>query len=85
MKFRNPTNEEVRKMQIIAGIIKEDDSYGMEETSEGIAKLDTSKFIEPEEMQATLSQIYHILSGNERDYTSIDHIGDVINCLRRYA
>lgn len=31
MKFRNPTNEEVRKMQIIAGIIKEDDSYGMEE------------------------------------------------------
>jgi hypothetical protein len=30
MKFRNPTNEEVRKMQIIAGIIKEDDSYEME-------------------------------------------------------
>ena len=54
--------------------------------NEGIkSRLDTKDFIEPEEMKATLSQIYHILSGNERDYISIKGIDDVIKCLKKYA
>ena len=49
------------------------------------SRLDTKKYIEPEEMKATLSQIYHILSGNVGDYVSIKGIEDTIKDLKKYA
>lgn len=49
------------------------------------SRLDTKKYIEPEEMKSTLSQIYHILSGNVGDYISIKGIEDTIKDLKKYA
>jgi len=44
--------------------------------------LDTSKFIEPKEMENTLEKIYHIISGNRGDYLNIGD--DVIKCLKQF-
>jgi len=46
--------------------------------------LDTSKFIDPKDMENTLEKIYHILSGNVRDYISIPNIESVIKVLKQY-
>ena len=46
--------------------------------------LNTKKFIEPSEMIDTLNQIYHILSGNKRDYISIPNLDELIKCLKQY-
>jgi predicted transcriptional regulator len=56
----------------------------LNEASSTKSRLDTKKYIEPEEMEATLSQIYHILSGNVRDYISIKGIEDTIKDLKKY-
>ena len=46
--------------------------------------LDTSKYIEPKDMEDILEKIYHILSGNVRDYISISNIEQVIKVLKQY-
>lgn len=46
--------------------------------------LDTSEYIEPKDMEDTLEKIYHILSGNVRDYISIPNIEQVIKVLKQY-
>jgi hypothetical protein len=46
--------------------------------------LDTSKFIDSKDMEKTLEKIYHILSGNVRDYISIPNIESVIKVLKQY-
>jgi sortase (surface protein transpeptidase) len=46
--------------------------------------LDTSKYIEPQDMEDVLEKIYHILSGNVRDYISIPNIEQVIKILKQY-
>ncbi len=45
-------------------------------------RLDTSTFIEPEEMEILLGKIYHIISGNRRDYLNIGD--DVLKCLKQF-
>lgn len=50
----------------------------------GKSLLDTSKYIEPKDMEDTLEKIYHILSGNVRDYISIPNIESVIKVLKQY-
>jgi hypothetical protein len=50
----------------------------------GKSLLDTSKYIEPKDMEYTLEKIYHILSGNVRDYISIPNIESVIKVLKQY-
>jgi tRNA A58 N-methylase Trm61 len=46
--------------------------------------LDTSKYIEPKDMEDILEKIYNILSGNVRDYISIPNIEQVIKVLKQY-
>jgi hypothetical protein len=50
----------------------------------GKSLLDTSEYIEPKDMEDTLEKIYHILSGNIRDYISIPNIESVIKVLKQY-
>jgi hypothetical protein len=45
--------------------------------------METQGYIEPEEIEDTLSTIYHIVSGNRRDYLNIPD--DVLNCLEQFA
>ena len=47
------------------------------------SRMDTVGFIEPEEIEATLSTIYHIVSGNRRDYLNIPD--EVLNSLEQFA
>ena len=50
-----------------------------------LSRLDTSSYIGPEEMEATLSQIYHIIANNERDFGSHIYTTKVIQALKDYA
>ena len=55
----------------------------LKENKEARSRIDTVGFIEPEEIEATLSTIYHIVSGNRRDYLNIPD--EVLNCLEQFA
>ena len=55
----------------------------LKENKEARSRMDTAGFIEPEEIEATLSTIYHIVSGNRRDYLNIPD--EVLNCLEQFA
>lgn len=55
----------------------------LKEEQEARSRVDTQGYIEPEEMEATLSTIYHIVAGNRRDYLNIPD--EVLDCLKQFA
>jgi hypothetical protein len=55
----------------------------LQEEQQAKSRLDTAGYIEPEEIEATLSTIYHIISGNRRDYLNISD--EVLDCLKQFA
>ena len=57
----------MKKLDIKNMIKEELDSINWENRS----RLNTKGFIEPEQMKSTLIEIYHIISGNRRDYLNI--------------
>jgi len=65
--------------------IKTFESFINESLNEGQSKLDTKTFIEPKEMESTLSQIYYILRNNQRDYLELDGLNELISVLKKYA
>ena len=65
--------------------IKTFESFINKSLNEGQSKLDTKTFIEPKEMESTLSQIYYILRNNQRDYLELDGLDKLISFLKKYA
>lgn len=55
----------------------------LSENTEARSRMDTVGFIEPEEIEATLSTIYHIVAGSRRDYLNIPD--EVLKCLEQFA
>jgi len=55
----------------------------LQEAQEARSRMDTVGFIEPEEIEATLSTIWHIVSGNRRDYLNIPD--EVLDSLKQFS